>query len=318
LEEIEDNIARLEKFIEILSIDYSYNKNEVFAYNLLVRASVIKCYEFLKFVFLKNEEGHFFISTNYLRSIIEDIIVLKSIQAFPLETRDALLLRIQEIEVNNRTLVQWDFFQKYRPFQPIINRVLDIEEAKAELQKIWQENGWPNFKVSLKSFMPPVRQLAEKLAPGILDILYEFIYRLTSSTVHFSVQTLFRMSWGNIQGDEFSGTISTNHMSNYNETFCKIYGPLLFSFYFEFFAEELNATEVEQYIIQSVRKELIENIRWPELITFEEMNLKVPKAYHDQFIPNITIHKYFVEMLKDGFINKEFEMFLDKIKIKSE
>jgi hypothetical protein len=154
-----------------------------------------------------------------------------------------------------------------------------------------------------------------KLAPGILDILYDFIYRLTSSNVHFSIQSLFRMSWGEIRGDEFKDGISVNNMSHYYETYCKIYGPLLFSFYFEFFEDELGATHVEQTVIQAIRKHLIEKARWPELITFEEMNLPVPKAYHDQPLPNMAVHKYFVEILKDGFINKEFEAFLNQIKL---
>lgn len=315
MDKIKNNIGKFEGFIAGLSVDYSYNKGEIFVFNLLVRASIIKCYEFLRAVFLENREIDYFIYVTYLRSIVEDIVVLKSIQTIPQSPRDALLRKIQEIEVADRILTQWDFFQKYRPFQSVIDRSIDIEDAKIEIQKIWQENGWPNFKTERKSFMPPVRQLAEKLAPGILDVLYDFIYRLTSSTVHFSVQSLFRMSWGTIQEEEFRGNVSVRHMSNYDEAFCKIYGTLLFTFYFEFFAEEISMALPEQMLVQDLRKELIEIIRWPELITFEEMNLEIPKAYHDNLIPNLTLHKYFVETLKDGFISKKFEMFLNQIKL---
>jgi len=312
---LKSNIAQLGEFITRQSVDYSYNRTDPFAYNLLVRASIIKCYEFLKFVFLDENTPPYFIGTSYLRSIIEEIIVLKSVQAIEPVMREKLLRCIQEMEVNNRILVQWEFFQRYRPFQPVISRANHIDNAMAEIQTIWQQSGWPNFKASSKNVMPPVRQLAEKLAPGILDILYDFIYRLTSSNVHFSVQSLFRMSWGEIKGDEFNGGISVNNMSHYYETYCKVYGPLLFSFYFEFFGTELGSTQVEQTLIQSIRKQLIETVRWPELITFEEMNLSVPKAYHDQPLPNMAVHKYFVEILKDGFINKEFEAFLNKISL---
>jgi hypothetical protein len=312
---LKSHVAQLGEFIIRQSVDYSYNKTDPFAFNLLVRASIIKCYEFLKFVFLSDTEPPYFIGTSYLRSIIEEIIVLKSVQAVEPIMREKLLRSIQELEVNNRILVQWAFFQRYRPFQPVISRANHIDSATAEIQRIWQQSGWPNFKVSSKNVMPPVRQLAEKLAPGILDILYDFIYRLTSSDVHFSIQSLFRMSWGEIRGDEFKGGISVNNMSHYYETYCKIYGPLLFSFYFEFFEDELGATHVEQTVIQAIRKHLIEKVRWPELIAFEEMNLPVPKAYHDQPLPNMAVHKYFVEILKDGFINKEFEAFLNQIKL---
>lgn len=313
---IKNNIELLKNFIEKLTIDYSYDRSDTFAFDLLIRASIIKCYEFLRFAFPEEGNAHYFVGISYLRSIIEDIIVLKSIQSIPTESRDILLRNIQHLEVNDRILVQWDFFQRYRPFQPVIDRAVNIEDAKIEIQKIWQENGWPNFKVTTKNTMPPIRQLAEKLAPGILDILYDFIYRLTSSTVHFSIQSLFRMSWGKVDGDAFNGTISTKNMSGYYETFSKIYGPLLFSFYFEFFSNEIGATEKEESLVQMIRKELVEIIRWPELITFEEMNLEVPKAYHNDLIPNKAIHKYFVEILKNGFVNKEFELFLNSIKTK--
>lgn len=39
------------------------------------------------------------------------------------------------LEVNERILKQWDFFQKYRPFQPVISEAYSVEEAKINVQK---------------------------------------------------------------------------------------------------------------------------------------------------------------------------------------
>jgi hypothetical protein len=62
---------------------------------------------------------------------------------------------------------------------------------------------------------------------------------------------------------------------------------------------------------------LIKVFRWPELITFEEMNLEIPEESSDELIPNGIIRQYMVQALKDGFINNKFEVFLEKIKNKT-
>ena len=220
------------------------------------------------------------------------------------------------MEVKERIVKQWDFFHKYRPFQPVIDKGYSFDEAKSDVQSIWQTHGWPNFEVKAKKLMPPTADLARKLAPGILDVLYEFIFRLTSGTVHFSPQTLLRMSWGTIDDkNNISGSISVNHMTNYHKTFCQIYGTLLFSFYFEFFSNEIVATPTEQKIVVDLRKCVLQEMRWPEMLTFEEMNQPVPNAYHDQTVKYSLIHQGMTEILKDGFVKNNYEQFLSAIKI---
>jgi hypothetical protein len=105
-------------------------------------------------------------------------------------------------------------------------------------------------------------------------------------------------------------------MANYHKTFCQIYGTLLFTFYFEFFSDEIAALPTEQAIMVNIRKCLLEEMRWPEMITFEEMNLPVPKAYHDQILIYGVIHLGITEMLKEGFVKNNYEKFLDTIKLK--
>ncbi len=313
---IEKSLDEIEPFMQKLSM-FSHSPSEYPLFESLIHSSIIKNYEFLKLVYVdKNFESHFF-TTSFLRGIIEDIIILKSIHHLSFETRKKLLTGIHLIEVNERISMQWDFFQKYRPLQPVIDENINIDDVKMDLQALWRENGWPKFEVKSKNLMPPVIQLAQKLAPGILDILYEFTYRLSSSTVHFSPQTLLRMGWGYIDSENIlSGSISVNHMEKYHKSFCQIYGALLFTFYFEFFPNELGVGEIENNIIINIRKILLEQARWPEMITFEEMNLSIPKANPFETIANISISQIIMEILQNGFVNNNYEEFLETIKIK--
>jgi hypothetical protein len=313
--EIGKSLSEIEDFIKRLSvISDSWSSHSQFS--SLIRSSLIKNYEFLKLVYLGDTFESYFFLSSFLRGIVEDIIVLESVHYLPLEKREKLFSGIQLLEVNERILKQWDFFQKYRPFQPVISKAYSFEQARTDVQTIWREIGWPKFEVKPKNTIPPIVQLAQKLAPGILDILYEFIYRLSSSTVHFSPQTLLRMGWGNVDTEnQFSGTISVNHMGSYHKAFCQIYGALLFTFYFEFFPDEIGSTGVEQSIVVNIRKNLLKELRWPEMITFEEMNQAVPKAYHDQIVTYGLIHQAIIEMLKNGFVTNNYEKFLSGIKI---
>lgn len=61
-----------------------------------------------------------------------------------------------------------------------------------------------------------------------------------------------------------------------------------------------------------MRKHLLEELRWPEMITFEEMNLSVPKAYHDQVVTYGIIHQAIIDLLKIGFINDKYEKFIEQ------
>jgi len=313
-DEIAKNLDQLKDFMNGVA-NFSDTPMEFSVFSALVRSSFIKNYEFIKFVYLEsNFEGYFFM-TSFLRSIVEDIIMLEFIHHLSLDKREKLLRGIQLLEVKERVIKQWDFFQKYRPFQPVISEGYSLEEVRVEVQTIWRENGWSKFEVTPKKLFPPTVELAKKLAPGILDILYEFIYRLSSSTVHFSPQTLLRMNWGNVDSENnMCGTISVNHLANYQKNFCRIYGALLFSFFFEFFPEEIAATSTEQAIIVNVRKNLLKELRWPEMITFEEMNLAVPQAYHSDMITYGLVHQAITEMLKAGFVNNNYEKLLESIK----
>lgn len=267
-----------------------------------LRASLAKCYEFLQFVYDSREPDSYFFSISTLRGITEDLIVLGFISRLEHETYELLLFCLQQIEQAERVKKQQLFFEKYRLFQPVIKWNKEGESSlkilKDEVQNIWRTNGWPKFNINRRD-IPPVRELAEKIAPDALDLLYDFIYRLTSSTVHFSSQTLLRLGWGSL---EDKVTFSVKHLPLYYEKFCQVYGTLLFCLYFELFEQHINPNSVVKSAIAEIRESILSDNRWPEMITFEEMNMNVPQFYREQPSLYKTLHISIIEKFKHGFL----------------
>ncbi|MGH3848465.1 MAG: hypothetical protein ACRDRT_01975, partial [Pseudonocardiaceae bacterium] len=56
-----------------------------------------------------------------------------------------------------------------------------------------------------------------------------------------------------------------------------VYGAFLFCVYFEFFGNFLRPGPKVTNRVNEIRKELLMTPRWPEMVTFEEMNLPTPK-----------------------------------------
>jgi hypothetical protein len=232
--------------------------------------------------------------------MLPDLIVLGFISSFEYETYERLLFCLQQIEQVERVKKQQLFFEKYRLFQPVIKWNEEGESSlrilKNEVQNIWRANGCPNFN---SKDIPPVRQLAEKIAPDALDLLYDFIYRLTSSTVHFSSQILLRLGWGSL---EDKVTFSVKHLPLYYERFCQVYGALLFCLCFELFEQHINPSSVVKSAIVEIRESILSDNRWTEMITFEEMNMDVPQFYREQPVLYTTLHVSIIEKFKHGFL----------------
>lgn len=306
--EIESFLGQIDEFMTVTA-QYRHSPSEYSAFSACLHSSLIKNYEFLQFAYSNAEfEGHFF-ALGTLRGITEDLIVLRFVSKLESQKRDKLLAGLQLIEMYKRITQQMAFFGKYRPFQPVLGwtgETPSFDNVKDEVQTIWRESGWTNFKVKMGGeIMPPVRQLAEKLPSGTLDLLYDFIYRLTSSTVHFSSQSLLRLGWGKIDDERnMSGTISVKHIAPYYMKFCRIYGALLFCLYFEFFSQDIAPTTAVESVIMSVREAILKDNRWPEMITFEEMNKEVPQFYQEQPALYITMHAAVIERFRQGFMSE--------------
>ena len=138
-----------------------------------------------------------------------------------------------------------------------------LESVKQETRKFWKH---------IKQFnqrQPTVSELAKNVG---LKSTYEFIYFAASNFVHFNPQALLRTGWG---PDKGPFTFSIRNMDGYYQSFGSFYGAVLFIGFQASFSEKYFNDSIDPEVDQLV--ELIGQVhRWPEIITFEEMNQKPP------------------------------------------
>jgi hypothetical protein len=242
-------------------------------FSLCVRASISKCYEFNMLARTTKSPEDAFFAIASLRGICEDLIVLRFIKGMPKVDREALIIALAGHETATRVKLQAEFFKAFRPQQPVL-QLQDPDQAiavrESEAQAVWNRHGWPNLR---SGAMPQIRQIAEKQGAPYLLILYDYFYRLTSSGVHFNVQSLMRSGWGDVPEVRFS----TKNFHSYFSSFCTIYGAFMFCLYFEFFGQVLRPGSKVMKSVAEIRKTLLFTPRWPEMVTYEEMNLRPPK-----------------------------------------
>ena len=205
-----------------------------------------------------------------LRGICEDLICLTYLSR--LEKKHAVkFVELKQFQnVSKGLKVQKNFFEVNNPVQPILSdREITVKAEKIirknreDLRGLWQSMG------CFKQDGPTTRDMAESVG---LTSTYEFIYFSASNFVHFNPQALFRTGWGPQEGPF---TFSVRHMDGYYRSFSSFYGAVLFIGFHSSFGQHCFENALDAEI-----KELIELIghvhRWPEVITFEEMNHKPP------------------------------------------
>ncbi len=263
-------------------------------------SSFVKAFEFADLASKQKPETAFFIVPT-LRSITEDIICLRFLSPFPNKIRKRVVTDMQLLELSKKSQEQNAFFETFRSLQPVLPPMnFNEREIKNRLRSFWRENGWPNLQ---NKEIPSVRQIAEKSDQGLLEVVYDFIYRLTSSMVHFDPQILLRAGWGKIP--EGPIIFSCAHMGPYYLAASRIYGSFLLCLYFEFFGQFLTPDKEEERAVAEIRRYLLLVCRWPEMVTFEEMNLPVPLTKSNIILRamiTIMMEEKCSPMLENGFI----------------
>ena len=215
-----------------------------------------------------SETSFFWIST--LRSICEDLIVLYHVSAFLDDDREELMGKLQLHELHTRMRTQSIFFSCTRPQQRVLASDEDLSAVEDQIRAIWQRNGSPKMS---RGVIPPTRQLAKKNGGDILGALYDYLFRLTSTTVHFSVQGLLRTGWGNLP----EVTFSPLHFSKYFTEFGRVYSVYLLCCFAELFETVIIIDEQTKSKFNDLRSDLLMTPRWPEMVTFEEMGKQPPE-----------------------------------------
>lgn len=260
----------LRPFIEKISTAKLRKDNQ---FRLSLLSSLRKSFETVDLAFDEKNHNNSLYQAAALRSTCEEIIFLKFASTLTRKVREEFIRFHLTIEIAERLQHQKKFFSTFRPTQPVLAATIDIEVAKKGMREIWMKNGWPNL--SDKKYVPPTRDIAQKLEHGFLAILYDYIFRATSSFVHFSPHILLRFGWGDLNGKM---TFTPSNMNSYYLAFSQVYGLFLFSLYFELFPTILKPDTEARSVVREMRTWLVKLARWPEVVTFEEMNLARPPS----------------------------------------
>jgi hypothetical protein len=240
---------------------------------LCTRAALAKNYEINRFLQSKEAAMNAFAVTSALRGVCEDVIVLKFLGTFTRRDRDEAVGVLMMKSVLEFMQQQTVFFNKYRPSQPI----LEAKDVSAEIQglKLRLRAFRKSYKWKKHREWPSMREMAE--ATDLLP-LYDFLYAGTSSFVHFSPNNLIRM--GKVVGAHPGATagekmiFSTTHSADYYSAFNRFYGLFLFITFATTFANMLSVRAQLQPPVEKLMRHLDDELRWPELITMEEMNMQ--------------------------------------------
>ena len=311
-ETLEELLELLRPLVEHISnVDF----DPLHPYSTCLRFAICRAFEFFDLSMNSKSDGAFFL-VPALRPITEDLILYRFISQYcSSEDRDSVISRLVLIDIQKRTKYQKDFFHSFRPFQPVLASSTEAEQeakkTKRELREIWRRLGLPGFSQGNgKRHLPPVREMAERIDSGVLPVVYDFVYRLASGEVHSSPQILLRLGWGgssNPQVFPSRAEFSSGHMAQYHMSVCQIYGAFLLCLWVELFEVECGANGDDLVRLSEIRTRLWSSLRWPEMVTFEEMNLPVPDPEINRW-PQMLIHALFTLLVKDGFLSGAAEV----------
>lgn len=266
-----DPRAHLEQLRAIVDEIGTASIDDVSMYGCVLRAAVVKAFEFALLSTSEEPPPHSFFLTSTLRGICEDLIVLTFISDLSPEDRSEALNLLMAANLNDGITSQAEFFSELRPWQPVLKPRNESDETNTqELRELAKKLGWNG-----KQPWPSVWYMAK--AEG-LEAFYRYLYSATSKWVHFSPQVLLRMGWGGSKDDLGSHTkwkFTTSHFVRYYTEFNRVYSLLLLFRLMRGPAAHIIPAEAAAPL-DGLKQYLDEMLRWPEAVTFEELNLEGP------------------------------------------
>jgi hypothetical protein len=186
--------------------------------------------------------------------------------------RDRLVELQMAAQVSEGLAAQVEFFAKTRPWQSVVGPAKDRGDAEVEeLRTLTRSLGWNG-----KSAWPSVWHMAKACG---LEELYRYLYSATSKWVHFSPHVLLRMGWG--PGPFSAASVwqfTTKHFARYYTEFNRTYSVYLLLELFQR-APDFPWTVAARNAVEVIRIDLDAALRWPELVTFEELNRRPPNSF---------------------------------------
>jgi hypothetical protein len=239
-------------------------------YQVLVTAAITKAAEFARHVHEPAAASAPFFLTPTLRGICEDLIALSFAKSIPEPSRSRWLLALSMHGTSRSVAAQAAFFRAERPFQPVLahRAIAEIEQSSHDqLVAMKKQQGWAG-----KGLIPSVSAMARHVG---LAQLYSYLYHATSEWVHFSPRLLMRMGWQPTDANPETFHFSTQHFSDYYLDFNQIYSAHLLTLQVRGFHDTIGI-DVERMELTRLEAALSNELIWPELVTFREMNVEPP------------------------------------------
>jgi hypothetical protein len=246
-------------------------------------AAYVKAYDFVLYICRLNDFKDSFFQLPMLRGICEDLIAITYLINQKEGHKNYLIASKNFDELKRSTKAQEAFLNKYNPGQ-IVPPVLNDGKKELVLEQYIKAG---NLLEEAK--FPNVNQMAHHTN---LEDLYSFIYHATSKVVHFDIFTLMSTGWGD--SDKVSGTIEPNF--SYQHDYHHYYKFTLFYSSYLFLQQTDNFSKylvLPAEIIEKL-KELVNGynqIDWPELVTFRQMNLVPPSNLMRTIFRNLNTEK---------------------------
>lgn len=208
-----------------------------------------------------------------IRSNCEGLITLKYIKANFKNHKNELIFLLARQENYARLLSQESFLKEHKPEQIILNTSIfgPYKPTRKRLKEIIED-----CTGSKKGKLPPVETMAKEV--GFKDV-YDYIYTGSSDMVHFRVAPLMRMGWSKSKEEKYTFRFSTSNFKGYYDAFLKFYSAYLFIEFSNHFKNELKLKGNVWKSIKLLKTEMLNIFSYPELITFEELNLKRPSRF---------------------------------------
>lgn len=243
-------------------------------YGCALRASVAKSFEFTTLSYQDPPLAHGFFISATLRGICEDLISFTFLEGLTDDDRNEALSLLMKINLAEGVGAQSEFFGMNRPWQPVVQPpVKKQSDVDQKLRSLSARLGW-----SGRQSWPTVWHMAKVTH---LHALYSYLYSTTSKWVHFSPHILLRMGWGGGKddvGDHTEWTFTTTNFAQYYTEFNQTYSLFLFLKLLRGPAAML-LPNTAQNIVAELESRLNEPMRWPEAVTFEELNLDSPGSF---------------------------------------
>lgn len=246
------------------------SNGEVF--DCVLRAAFAKSYDFARSAFGEREDGVPFFVLGTLRGIVEDIIVLATLTIVEESRRDMILSLWMKFNVEDDMVRQRDFFAADGRGQVVLARSGDEarSEAKSRLAKSIADAGLDPGRGTGNMREWAVRS-------GLLSI-YEFHYAAASRLVHFSPGVLLRTGWGESADPDADWTFRVTNFGSYYDWFYRIWSCDLLAHFVRKLGAPLGVSPALAERVREIEAALKRELRLPELVTFEEMNLQPPAA----------------------------------------